>query len=128
MNLVEKFEKDQIQALLSESNKVIPAMSPGDTVRVSINIQDGNNKRKQDFEGVIIAKRNAGISSSILVRKSSGGFSVERRFIVYSPVVVDIKIMKRGVVRRAKLYYLRDRKGKAARIKEKIDYRSKSQK
>ncbi len=128
MNLVEKFEKDQIKTLLSQSNKVIPEMSPGDTVKVSVNIQDGNNKRKQDFEGVIIAKRNAGINSSILVRKTSGGFSVERRFILYSPVVINIKVMKRGVVRRAKLYYLRDRKGKAARIKEKIDYRAKSQK
>ena len=124
MNAIEKFEKAQIKKLTE--NKTIPSFKAGDTVRVSVRIIEGSSERVQAFEGVVIAKRNTGINSSILVRKISHGYGVERRFMIYAPIVKNIEVVKQGIVRRAKLYYLRDRQGKAARIKEKITYKKKT--
>ena len=97
-----------------------PDFSPGDTVIVQVKVKEGNRERLQAFEGIVIAKRNRGLNSSFTVRKISHGEGVERVFQTYSPVVSEIKVKRRGDVRRAKLYYLRGRTGKAARIKEKI--------
>lgn len=119
-NLLEQYEKDQI-ARLTE-NKTIPDFRAGDTVSVSVRVIDGNTERLQIFEGVVIAKRNSGVNSSFVVRKVSYGEGVERRFMTYSPVVQKIDVVKRGVVRRAKLFYLRELSGKAARIREKTTY------
>lgn len=102
------------------SGKNIPAFAPGDTVVVQVKVKEGNRERLQAYEGVVIAKRNRGYNSSFTVRKMSHGEGVERVFQTYSPQVQDIQVKRRGDVRRAKLYYLRDRSGKAARIKEKI--------
>ncbi len=115
-NLVKEFEQNQI-AKLSE-NKEIPEFRSGDTVRVSVRVIDGATERLQAYEGVVIAKRSRGIASSFLVRKVSHGEGVERRFMTYSPIVAKIEVVKRGVVRRAKLHYLRNLSGRAARIKE----------
>ena len=107
----------------SESEQVtreIPPFAPGDTVVVQVKVREGTRERLQAFEGVVIAKRNRGLNSSFTVRKISHGEGVERVFQTYSPTVSDIKVKRRGDVRRAKLYYLRGRTGKAARIKEKI--------
>ena len=101
-------------------NKEIPEFSPGDTIVVQVKVKEGTRERLQAFEGVVIAKRNRGLNSSFTVRKISHGEGVERVFQTYSPVVDSIKVKRRGDVRRAKLYYLRGRTGKAARIKEKI--------
>jgi large subunit ribosomal protein L19 len=101
-------------------NKEIPEFSPGDTVIVQVKVKEGTRERLQAFEGVVIAKRNRGLNSSFTVRKISHGEGVERVFQTYSPVVDSLKVKRRGDVRRAKLYYLRGRTGKAARIKEKI--------
>jgi large subunit ribosomal protein L19 len=98
----------------------VPEFSPGDTVVVQVKVKEGNRERLQAFEGIVIAKRNRGLNSSFTVRKISHGEGVERVFQTYSPVVSEIKVKRRGDVRRAKLYYLRGRTGKAARIKEKI--------
>ena len=111
--------------LISEINaeqmdKEVPDFSPGDTVVVQVRVKEGNRERLQAFEGVVIAKRNRGLNSSFTVRKISHGEGVERVFQTYSPLVDSIKVKRRGDVRRAKLYYLRGRTGKAARIKEKI--------
>lgn len=100
--------------------KVIPEFSPGDTIIVQVKVKEGERERLQAFEGVVIAKRNRGLNSSFTVRKISHGEGVERVFQTYSPVVDSLKVKRRGDVRRAKLYYLRGRTGKAARIKEKI--------
>jgi large subunit ribosomal protein L19 len=100
--------------------KEIPAFAPGDTVVVQVKVKEGTRERLQAFEGVVIAKRNRGLNSSFTVRKISHGEGVERVFQTYSPVVDSIEVKRRGDVRRAKLYYLRGRTGKAARIKEKI--------
>lgn len=116
MNLVEKFEQAQI-AKLTE-NKTIPEFGPGDTVRVQVKVSEGTTERLQAYEGVVIAVRNRGVASSCLVRKMTKNNAIERRFAIYSPTVHSIEVVRRGVVRRAKLYYLRDRQGKAARIKE----------
>lgn len=118
MNIIEQFEKEQIAALTA--NKTIPSFQAGDTVKVSVRVTDGAAERIQNYEGVVIAKRNRGINSSFLVRKISHYEGVERRFMIYSPLVHAIEVVKRGVVRRAKLYYLRNRSGKAARIKERL--------
>lgn len=104
-------------------NKELPELNPGDTVRVSVRIVEGNKERIQAFEGVIIKKRGSGINKTITVRKIFQGVGVERVFAVYSPRVEKIAIVRKGHVRRAKLYYLRDRIGKATRIKEKIEKR-----
>jgi large subunit ribosomal protein L19 len=118
MNIIDKFEHTQIAKL--KENKNIPNFLPGDTVKVSVRVIEGANERIQGYEGVVIARRNAGVRSSFLVRKISHGVGVERKFMLYSPIVQNIEVIKRGVVRRAKLYYLRNLRGKAARIKEKL--------
>jgi len=110
-----------IEAIESEQmGKEIPAFAPGDTVVVQVKVTEGTRERLQAFEGVVIAKRNRGLNSSFTVRKISHGEGVERVFQTYSPVVDSVAVRRRGDVRRAKLYYLRGRTGKAARIKEKI--------
>jgi large subunit ribosomal protein L19 len=109
-----------ISELEAEQLKDIPAFAPGDTVVVQVKVKEGNRERLQAFEGVVIAKRNRGINSAFTVRKISHGEGVERVFQTHSPTVAEIKVKRRGDVRRAKLYYLRDRTGKAARIKEKL--------
>jgi large subunit ribosomal protein L19 len=111
-----------IQELETEwmSRKTVPAFGPGDTVVVQVKVKEGNRERLQAFEGVVIAKRNRGYNSAFTVRKMSHGEGVERVFLTYSPQVQEVQVKRRGDVRRAKLYYLRDRTGKAARIKEKI--------
>ena len=111
--LIEAIEQEQM-------SKEIPEFSPGDTVVVQVKVKEGSRERLQAFEGVVIAKRNRGLNSSFTVRKISHGEGVERVFQTYSPTVDSINVKRRGDVRRAKLYYLRGRTGKAARIKEKI--------
>jgi large subunit ribosomal protein L19 len=123
MNLIEKIEQEEIARL--SVNKVLPAFAPGDTVVVGVNVVEGTRKRTQAFEGVVIAKRNRGLNSSFIVRKISSGEGVERTFQTYSPLIASIEVKRRGDVRRAKLYYLRDRSGKSARIKEKLQARVK---
>ena len=103
--------------------KTIPDFGPGDTVVVGVNVVEGTRKRVQAYEGVVIAKRNRGLNSSFIVRKISAGEGVERTFQTYSPAIASIEVKRRGDVRRAKLYYLRDRSGKSARIKEKLPAR-----
>jgi len=120
VNLIETLEKEEIARL----GKKIPAFAPGDTVVVSVNVVEGERKRVQAFEGVVISKRNRGLNSSFIVRKVSAGEGVERTFQTYSPIIASIELKRRGSVRRAKLYYLRDRSGKSARIKEKLAMRS----
>ena len=124
MNLIEKIEQEEIARL--SANKVLPSFAPGDTVVVSVNVVEGTRKRTQAFEGVVIAKRNRGLNSSFIVRKISSGEGVERTFQTYSPLIASVEVKRRGDVRRAKLYYLRDRSGKSARIKEKLQARTKT--
>jgi len=119
VNLIETLEQEEIARL----GKVIPSFAPGDTVVVSVNVVEGERKRLQAFEGVVIAKRNRGLNSAFIVRKISAGEGVERTFQTYSPIIASIEVKRRGSVRRAKLYYLRDRSGKSARIKEKLAIR-----
>ena len=116
MNLIGILEKEEIARL----GKTIPNFAPGDTVIVNVNVVEGDKKRVQAYEGVVIAKRNKGLNSSFIVRKISAGEGVERTFQTYSPSIASIEVKRRGDVRRAKLYYLRDRSGKSARIKEKL--------
>ena len=123
MNLIEKIEQEEIARL--SANKVLPSFAPGDTVVVGVNVVEGARKRTQAFEGVVIAKRNRGLNSNFIVRKISSGEGVERTFQTYSPLIASIEVKRRGDVRRAKLYYLRDRSGKSARIKEKLQARVK---
>ena len=123
MNLIEKIEQEEIARLTA--NKTIPSFAPGDTVIVGVNVVEGTRTRTQAFEGVVIAKRNRGLNSSFIVRKISSGEGVERTFQTYSPLIASIEVKRRGDVRRAKLYYLRDRSGKSARIKEKLQARVK---
>jgi large subunit ribosomal protein L19 len=111
--IIDAIEQEQM-------SKEVPEFSPGDTVIVQVKVKEGSRERLQAFEGVVIAKRNRGLNSSFTVRKISHGEGVERVFQTYSPLVDSIKVKRRGDVRRAKLYYLRGRTGKAARIKEKI--------
>ena len=118
MNLIQTLEKEEMARL----GKVIPDFAPGDTVIVNVNVIEGERKRVQAFEGVVIAKRNRGLNSSFIVRKISSGEGVERTFQSHAPTIASIEVKRRGDVRRAKLYYLRDRSGKSARIKEKLDY------
>ncbi len=122
MNQLQKIEHDYL-AKITEG-KEIPEFSAGDTVRVHFRIVEGTTERIQAFEGVCIAKRNRGINSSFTVRKLSHGEGVERVFPLYSPKIEKIEVVRRGAVRRAKLYYLRGRTGKAARIAEKKDFRN----
>jgi large subunit ribosomal protein L19 len=119
MNLIQQLEQEEISRL-SKDGKVIPAFAPGDTVIVQVKVKEGNRERLQAYEGVVIAKRNRGLNSSFIVRKISSGEGVERTFQTWSPLVASIEVKRRGDVRRAKLYYLRQRSGKSARIKEKL--------
>lgn len=112
-NIIDELEQEQM-------NREIPEFGPGDTVVVQVKVKEGDRERLQAYEGVVIAKRNRGLNSAFTVRKISHGEGVERVFQTYSPVIGEIKVKRRGDVRRAKLYYLRERTGKAARIKEKI--------
>ncbi len=120
-DIIKMLEEEEIARL----GKVIPNFSPGDTVVVGVNVVEGTRKRVQAYEGVVIAKRNRGLNSSFIVRKISSGEGVERTFQTYSPLIASIEIKRRGDVRRAKLYYLRERSGKSARIKEKLVAREK---
>ncbi len=114
MDLLRKFEQEEIQKL----SKEIPAFKAGDTVTVGVLIQEGETQRTQKFSGVVLARKNAGINSSFIVRKITAGIAIEKNFKLYSPGVVSITVEKHGIVRRAKLYYLRKLSGKAAKIKE----------
>ena len=116
MNLIAQLEQEEIARL----GKTIPEFAPGDTVIVQVKVKEGSRERLQAYEGVVIAKRNRGLNSSFIVRKISSGEGVERTFQAYSPLVASIEVKRRGDVRRAKLYYLRERSGKSARIKEKL--------
>ncbi len=119
MNLIDQLEKEEIERL----GKDIPEFAPGDTVVVNVLVVEGTRKRAQAFEGVVISRRNRGLNSNFIVRKISSGEGVERTFQLYSPLIESIKVKRRGDVRRAKLFYLRGRTGKAARIKEKLPTR-----
>ena len=119
MNLIQELEKEQLDKL--RKSKQIPDFAPGDTVRVNVKISEGTRERVQAYEGVVIGRSGSGINESFTVRKISYGEGVERVFPVYSPTIESISVVKKGKVRRAKLYYLRDRRGKSARIAEKID-------
>ena len=116
MDIIKQLEQEEIARL----GKIIPEFAPGDTVIVGVNVVEGTRKRVQVFEGVVIAKRNRGLNSAFIVRKISNGEGVERTFQTHSPLIASIEVKRRGDVRRAKLYYLRDRSGKSARIKEKL--------
>ena len=116
MDLIATLEQEEITRL----NRTIPVFAPGDTVIVNVNVVEGTRKRVQAYEGVVIAKRNRGLNSSFIVRKISNGEGVERTFQTYSPLIASVEVKRRGAVRRAKLYYLRQRSGKSARIKEKL--------
>lgn len=122
MNLIQTLEQEEIARL----GKTIPPFAPGDTVIVSVNVIEGARKRVQAYEGVVIARRNRGLNSNFIVRKISNGEGVERTFPLYSPLIAKIEVKRRGAVRRAKLYYLRERSGKSARIKEKLPSRVKT--
>jgi large subunit ribosomal protein L19 len=116
MNLIRQLEQQEIKRL----GKEVPVFAPGDTVVVNVNVKEGDRKRVQAYEGVVIAKRNRGLNSSFTVRKISSGEGVERTFQTYSPLVASIEVKRKGDVRRAKLYYLRQLSGKGARIREKL--------
>ncbi len=120
MNLIQQLEKEEIERL----GKTIPDFAPGDTVIVQVKVKEGNRERLQAYEGVVVGKRNRGLNSSFIVRKISAGEGVERTFQTYSPLLASIEVKRRGDVRRAKLYYLRSRSGKSARIKEKLAART----
>lgn len=119
MNLIQQLENEEIARL----GKTIPTFAPGDTVVVQVKVKEGTRERLQAFEGVVIAKRNRGLNSAFMVRKISSGEGVERTFQTYSPLVASIEVKRKGDVARAKLYYLRERSGKSARIKEKLTAR-----
>ncbi len=121
MDIIKQLEQEEMARVA----KNIPNFGPGDTVVVGVNVVEGTRKRVQAYEGVVIAKRNRGLNSSFIVRKISSGEGVERTFQTYSPLIASIELKRRGDVRRAKLYYLRDRSGKSARIKEKLQARDK---
>ena len=124
MNVIEQLEKEEMARL--SAGKTIPAFAPGDTVVVQVKVKEGTRERLQAYEGVVIAKRNRGLNSAFTVRKISAGEGVERTFQTYSPLVAAIELKRRGDVRRAKLYYLRQRSGKSARIKEKLAHTKKA--
>src|SRR5690606_8271114 len=121
MDLIQQLEQEEIARL----GKNIPDFAPGDTVVVGVNVVEGTRKRVQAYEGVVIAKRNRGLNSSFIVRTISSGEGAERTFQTYSPLIASIEVKRRGDVRRSKLYYLRERSGKSARIKEKLQAREK---
>jgi len=117
MNIIQKLEEEEIKRM----GKKVPEFSPGDTIIVNVGVVEGERKRVQAYEGVVIAKRNRGINSSFTVRKVSSGEGVERTFQTYSPLIDSIELKRKGDVRRAKLYYMRKLSGKGARIREKIE-------
>ncbi|MDF0604237.1 50S ribosomal protein L19 [Neisseriaceae bacterium TC5R-5] len=119
MDLIQQLEQEEIARL----NKTLPPFAPGDTIVVQVKVKEGTRERLQAYEGVVIAKKNAGLNSAFTVRKMSAGEGVERTFQTYSPLVASVEVKRRGDVRRAKLYYLRGRTGKSARIKEKLPAR-----
>src|SRR5512146_3012363 len=121
MNLIEQLEKEEIERL----GKTIPAFAPGDTVIVQVKVKEGNRERLQAYEGVVVGKKNRGLNSSFIVRKISAGEGLERTFQTYSPLLAAIEVKRRGDVRRAKLYYLRERSGTSARINEKLAHHNK---
>ncbi len=121
MNIIEQIEQEQVDKLVAE--RPVPEFGPGDTVRIHVKVTEGTRERVQVFEGVCIARRNAGINSSFTVRKISYGEGVERVFPLFSPRIAEIEVVRRGAVRRAKLYYLRGLRGKRARITEKVERR-----
>lgn len=123
MNIIEQLEKEHI----AELGKEIPEFAPGDTVKVNVKVKEGERERIQAYEGVCIARNGGGLNESFTVRKISFGEGVERVFPVHSPLVDSIQVVRRGKVRRAKLYYLRERRGKSARIAEKVDNRPKKE-
>ncbi|MEE9330618.1 MAG: 50S ribosomal protein L19 [Methylophilaceae bacterium] len=120
-DIIKMLEEEEIARL----GKDIPDFAPGDTLVIGVNVVEGTRKRVQAFEGVVIARRNRGLNSSFIVRKISSGEGVERTFQLYSPLIASIEVKRRGDVRRAKLYYLRERSGRSARIKEKLVLRDK---
>jgi large subunit ribosomal protein L19 len=122
MNIIQQLEQEQIARL----NKTIPDFEPGDTVIVNVKVKEGERSRVQAYEGVCIARSGGGLHESFTVRKISYGEGVERVFPIYSPMIDSIKVVRRGAVRRAKLYYLRDRRGKSARIAERTDRQEKA--
>src|SRR5574340_188053 len=124
MDMIKQLEQEEMARL----GRTIPAFAVGDTVVVQVKVKEANRERLQAYEGVVIAKRNRGLNSSFIVRKISSGEGVERTFQTYSPLVANIEVKRRGDVRRAKLYYLRQRSGKSARIKEKLDYKAAAEK
>ena len=124
MNIIEKIEKEQLEKL--SSGKQIPDFNPGDTIKVDVKVVEGTRERIQAFEGVCIARGGKGVNESFTVRKISYGEGVERVFPLFSPKISSITLVRKGKVRRAKLYYLRDRRGKAARIVEKIEIKKKT--
>lgn len=124
MNIIEQLEKEQAEAI--EAKRKLPTFSPGDTVKVNVRVTEGARTRVQAYEGVCIARKGGGINETFTVRKISYGEGVERVFPVYSPLVEGVEVIRRGKVRRAKLYYLRDRRGKSARIVEASNARAKN--
>ena len=122
MNIIQELEREQMTAVTMK--RAVPEFGPGDTVRVMVKVIEGNNTRQQAYEGVVIARAGGGINESFTVRKISYGEGVERVFPIYSPYIAEIEVLRRGKVRRAKLYYLRGRRGKSARIPERSDARA----
>ena len=122
MNIIQELEKEQAAAV--SGGKTIPEFAPGDTVKVNVKVTEGTRTRVQAYEGVVIARAGGGINENFTVRKISYGEGVERVFPLYSPSIDSIEVIRRGKVRRAKLYYLRERRGKSARITEKVDNRA----
>ncbi len=121
VNIIEQLEKEQLEIVAAM--RAVPEFQPGDTVKVSVKVVEGSRSRVQAYEGVCIARSGGGLSESFTVRKISYGEGVERVFPVYSPLIAAIEVVRRGKVRRAKLYYLRDRRGKSARIVERVEPR-----
>lgn len=122
MNIIQELEKEQMDAV--NAQRAMPEFSPGDTVRVNVRVTEGTRTRVQAYEGVCIARKGSGLNESFTVRKISYGEGVERVFPVFSPIIDSVQVVRRGKVRRAKLYYLRDRRGKSARIAEATDIRT----
>lgn len=123
MNIIEQIEKEQAEEI--SAKRAVPDFAPGDTVQVNVKVTEGQRQRIQAYEGVCIARAGSGLNENFTVRKISYGEGVERIFPIYSPLIDSIKLVRRGRVRRAKLYYLRERRGKSARIAEKQDFRPK---
>lgn len=119
--IIRSIETEEINRVKQELNKQVPEIYVGDTVRVGVKIREGNKERVQPYEGTVIAMRNGGINETITVRRVFQGVGVERVFLIHSPRIATIQVMRRGKVRRAKLYYLRDRVGKATRVKQRFD-------